>query len=213
MRGPVVGGFHVDRVGGLGVSDVADEGLDEGGIDGGSGIVSGEIPKVIDQSAVGPTALLLEHDAGGARSPLFAPENRIGCGGQEKHGAQTPDRVARLGRDEEGLNDVAETEFISQSAQLGALDVDHGKDGPRDEVPIIVEGEWNYRLDVGGELLSGSRADAEVEIALEREADQRADRIGELLGKIGVLRMKRGSDDQRKRKDKGRFHRCERRMR
>src|SRR3970040_521635 len=62
-----------------------------------------------------------------------------------------------------------------------------GHDDPGDEVPVLVQRERHYRLNVEDEpgLLLG--ADSLLPVELERDAHQVRDRVRQLLLQIGVL--------------------------
>jgi hypothetical protein len=66
-------------------------------------------------------------------------------------------------------------------------------DEAKDEVPFLRERQRNDRLDVEGVLRAVVGPDAEVEVALERDADEAPDRVLKLLGERGgvLLRARR----------------------
>jgi hypothetical protein len=80
---------------------------------------------------------------------------------------------------EEALNCVADANDMHHVGQ--------GHDGAGDQIPVIVELEWNHRLDVQDVLRTGVLGSAAViEIVLEGHADKACDRVGQLLGQVCV---------------------------
>jgi hypothetical protein len=101
-----------------------------------------------------------------------------------------------FGGEEKALNRVAQTEFALPWAGHVRL-VDHRQDSSADNVPLVVDRNRHHRLDVAGDAKAVVRADAEVDIGLDRHLDQRGDRVLQLLGKVvrarrGLLRRGRG---------------------
>ena len=62
--------------------------------------------------------------------------------------------------------------------------LDHGKNGPRNEIPVLIDADGNHRLDIEHILRAFEWAVVEIGIVLERQADQVADRV---LGKFSKL--------------------------
>ena len=60
--------------------------------------------------------------------------------------------------------------------------VDDRHDGPRDQVPVLAQADGYDRLDVENVCGGVVGADAEVEVVLERHADQVGDRVLRVLG-------------------------------
>jgi hypothetical protein len=69
----------------------------------------------------------------------------------------------------------------------GRFRVDHRQDGANDKVPILAEGNRNDRLDIGFVFHRVGRADAEVEVVLNRDADEIGDGVLKFLGQFGLL--------------------------
>ena len=63
---------------------------------------------------------------------------------------------------------------------------DDGHDGPGDEVPVLGQPDRNHGLDVQNVERRVPRPQAEVEVALERDADEVRHRILRLLGELGL---------------------------
>jgi len=60
-------------------------------------------------------------------------------------------------------------------------------DGTDDEVPILADGNGHDRLDVGGVFHRMRRADSEIPVVLDRNADEGGDGILQFLGQVGLL--------------------------
>ena len=68
------------------------------------------------------------------------------------------------------------------------MEVHHRQDRAGDQVPVGRELEGHHRLDVEiGPLDVLLHADTTVVVELERHADQRGHRVGQLLGQAGLL--------------------------
>src|SRR5262249_1453940 len=63
---------------------------------------------------------------------------------------------------------------------------DDGHDGARDEVPVVRQLDGHHRLDVQDPDAPVLRAGVEVEVVLERHADQVRYRVLRLLGEVRV---------------------------
>ena len=55
--------------------------------------------------------------------------------------------------------------------------VNYGHNGPCDKVPVLVQSNRNYRLNVQDPLRGVVRADTEIEVVLERDTDEVGDGI------------------------------------
>lgn len=105
-----------------------------------------------------PRAILFEHHCGGADAEFFRAQQRIGGGRDQEHRADAPDRRACLGREEEALHRVAETEFVeSITRRSEAFLVDDRQNGAGNQVPVFIQIEGENRLDVGRPLRAVAR--------------------------------------------------------
>src|SRR5512138_685288 len=95
----------------------------------------------------GPLLLLLQDNDGWADPKLLRAEDFIGACRDEQYRANSPDEwFALVRREEKTLNRIAQAKLSA-----GADDIvlsHHGHDGPRYQIPILVQGEWNDRLKV-----------------------------------------------------------------
>ena len=62
--------------------------------------------------------------------------------------------------------------------------VDDGHNGPRDKIPVLVQSDWNHRLNIQDPLRCVVGADTEIKVVLERDADEVGDRVLSLLGQF-----------------------------
>ena len=61
------------------------------------------------------------------------------------------------------------------------------QDGAGDQVPLVIDTEWQYWLDVGDTLVAlTARAEFLVPVVLNRYAVERGDGIQRLLGQLGL---------------------------
>jgi hypothetical protein len=168
---------------------VRDEGLQEGLVHLRPALAAGRIgetPEVVREDAEGPRAALLHQDSGGAGGPLAGLERRPGRGRPEDHRPDTPGQAghARARREEEALGDVAEAGLVLRRV---AFLVHERDDGAGDQRPVVGQPEGDHRLDVQRPTESVvARATAEVEVVLERHADQVGDRVLQLLRQLGI---------------------------
>ena len=72
--------------------------------------------------------------------------------------------------------------------------VDHGGNGPADQVPLVGEPEGNHRLNVENVLHVVVRPHPEVDIVLERHRNEIRDGVLRLLGQVGVVLGPTGAD-------------------
>src|SRR5579862_5483776 len=67
-------------------------------------------------------------------------------------------------------------------------EIDQWQDGPRNEVPVGVQGQGHHRLDVEVTLRAAvGRPDALVVVILEWNTDQGRDRVRQLFGQVGPV--------------------------
>src|SRR5262249_47020230 len=97
-------------------------------------------------------------------------------------------------------------------------DVEDGLDDPRDQVPILSDMNWNHRLNVQEvKHVIMLRACGEVEIILERHADEISHRVlrllhqlflaGFLIARLLWFRSLGGQRDEQKKNAKKKTHR------
>src|SRR5258706_7001457 len=151
-----------------------------------------ERPDLVREKAGSDRPRLLQQHRGRARPPLLRAQRALRGRGQQERRAEAPDETAparRLRwREEEALRRVRQTEAGALARRDPAVPVHDREDRARDEVPVVVELDRDDRLDV--QLVDhavGVPADAVVGVLLEGYADQRRDRIVELLGQLFLL--------------------------
>ena len=151
--------------------------------------IASERPQIVGKRADHPLARHGQHDRARPGAPLLRAELlAIGGARELEDRPRAPDQLGgRRGRQVSLELDVGETPGVAAVDQVGLAD--HRDDRPRDQVQPVGDLDRHHRLDVEhvlgaaglGRILG---AIAEVQVVLERQADQVRDRVLRLLGEL-----------------------------
>jgi hypothetical protein len=136
--------------------------------------VASERPVVEGENAHRPATALPDNNPSRTRAPFPGAEQLIGCGGQQKNwpGSQGEAIECSAWRKIKSLRRVAQTGLRAGAGEEVALAKHYGKDCSRDHIPVRIERERYYRLDVHEPLGTFSLcADIPVVVSEEGYAD------------------------------------------
>ena len=126
----------------------------------------------------------VQDDDGRPHAEVLGTEFVVGGGRELEDGTNTPDEPGfGVGREKGGElhgADAVDPAVERVGNRLG----DNRNDGPGDQVPVGAQGDGDDRLDVEDVLGPVLRAGSEVDVVLERDADQLGHRVLGLLGEI-----------------------------
>ena len=146
--------------------------MQEGGIDFRTVVIAGDTPDVVCQNAISPGLVLLEHHGCRTDTELIGTKKIVGRCGKQENRPDAPDRIAGFRREEKALHGITEPRGIRRAARENATLVDDRKNGAGDDIPIVVQGNRNDRLEVQGESIAIAWTNAGFEISLQRHTDQ-----------------------------------------
>src|SRR6266568_2285257 len=131
---------------------------------------------------------------------ILATMQFIGCGRQQKDWPHSPGEAIECSawRKIESLRGVAQTGLRAGAGKEVVLVQHYGKDCSRDHMPVGIERNRHYWLDVHKPLGTFSpRTDIPVVVSQERYADEGGERVGEFFGQsFAVILRKRSSSPQ-----------------
>src|SRR6516225_949744 len=145
---------------------VIDEGLNEPVVVRATLLVAGQRPDVVNERAVNPrvTVLQMQHNRGRAEAPVLVAELLAAVGRKLRDRPDAPDPFARVSRREEsGQLHVADA-ALGAHARVERRHPYHRQDRPRDDIPVLVDRDWDHRLDIEDVLRSPFRAEVEVRV-------------------------------------------------
>ena len=156
---------------------------------------------MVGENADRPAAALPDNNSGRTHAPFPGAEQLIGCGRQQKDWPHSQGKAIErsLWRKIESLRRVAQTGLRAGAAEEAVLAEHYGKYCSRDHIPVCIERNRHYRLDVHKPLGTISlRTDFPVVVSEEWHADEGGERIGELFGQsFAVILRKRSSSPQK----------------
>lgn len=145
---PVVNGLDAERDGGVGGQHVGGPWFDIGRVVDVTAI--SQRPKLVGEDPHGPRSLRFQGDGGRPERPAVNPEGIFRCRGNAERGTHTPDSTVFRNRTrgkEEALQDIAQTGLVLPLPSHVLL-LNERDDGARDQIPILVQGERDQRLQV-----------------------------------------------------------------
>ena len=147
---PVVSIFALQRKRPRPRCRIGDDGLQECFVDIGAVGVASERPVVPGENADRPATALPDNNPGRTSAPFPGAEQVIGSGRQQKDWPRSYGKAIErsLWRKIESLRRVAQTGLRAGAREEAVLAEHYGKYRSRYQIPVVIERERHYRLDV-----------------------------------------------------------------